>query len=79
MLPDFEAPIDADGNNDYEVQVTVTDGAGATDVQTLTVNVTGCQRQPAGYHQRWGWINRNCECGGKYHSGNQCRIHRFRR
>ena len=44
--PDFSAPIDADGNNDYEVQVTVTDGAGATDVQTLTVNVTGVNDNP---------------------------------
>ena len=44
--PDFETPTDADGNNDYEVQVTVTDGVGATDVQTLTVNVTGVNDNP---------------------------------
>ena len=44
--PDFETPTDADGNNDYEVQVTVTDGAGATDVQTLTANVTGVNDNP---------------------------------
>ena len=44
--PDFMTPTDADGNNDYEVEVTVTDGAGATDVQTLTVNVTDVNGNP---------------------------------
>jgi hypothetical protein len=37
--PDFEAPIDADGNNSYIVQVRVSDGS-LTDTQTITVNVT---------------------------------------
>ena len=37
--PEFEAPDDADGNNRYIVEVTVSDGT-ATDVQTLTVTVT---------------------------------------
>ena len=38
--PDFEAPGDADGDNDYEVQVTVTDTGGLTDAQDITVSVT---------------------------------------
>ena len=38
--PDFEAPSDADGNNDFDFQVTVTDSAGLTDVQDITVSVT---------------------------------------
>ncbi len=38
--PDFEAPGDADGNNDFEFQVTVTDSGGLTDVQDITVSVT---------------------------------------
>ncbi|MBT9314082.1 beta strand repeat-containing protein [Leptothoe spongobia] len=38
--PDFEVPGDANGNNDYEVQVTVTDSSGLTDVQDLVISVT---------------------------------------
>ncbi len=38
--PDFEAPSDANGDNDFEFQVTVTDSAGLTDVQDLSVTVT---------------------------------------
>ncbi len=38
--PDFEAPADANTDNAYEVQVTVTDGAALTDVQDITVSVT---------------------------------------
>ncbi len=38
--PDFEAPGDANGDNDYELQVTVTDSGGLTDVQDLTISVT---------------------------------------
>ncbi|MCB5176049.1 carbohydrate-binding protein, partial [Microvirga lenta] len=37
--PDYEAPVDADGNNAYEVEVTATDG-GLEDVKTATVTVT---------------------------------------
>lgn len=36
---DYENPTDAGRNNTYEVQVTVTDAQGATDVQLITVNV----------------------------------------
>ncbi|MBP0482334.1 ExeM/NucH family extracellular endonuclease [Sagittula salina] len=38
--PDFEAPADANGDNDYEVTVIATDDLGATDTQDLTVTVT---------------------------------------
>ncbi|NEZ56958.1 calcium-binding protein [Adonisia turfae] len=38
--PDFEAPVDANGNNDYELQVTVTDSSGLTDTQDLVISVT---------------------------------------
>ena len=37
--PDFENPSDMDGDNRYEVQVTVTDASGYTDVQWITVRV----------------------------------------
>ncbi len=37
--PDFEAPADANGDNVYEVQVQVADGA-LTDTQTISVTVT---------------------------------------
>jgi hypothetical protein len=38
--PNYEVPVDADNNNSYIVTVKVTDSAGLTDEQTLTVNVT---------------------------------------
>ena len=38
--PDFENPLDADADNIYAVQVTVTDSGGLTDVQNLQVTVT---------------------------------------
>ena len=38
--PDFENPSDANGDNDYEIQVTVTDSGSLTDVQDITVSVT---------------------------------------
>lgn len=37
--PNYENPTDAGKDNSYEVQVTVTDSKGATDVQTITVYV----------------------------------------
>ncbi len=45
-LPDYETPIDADGNNVYEVEVTVNDGNGGTDIQTLNVTVTDSNDDP---------------------------------
>ncbi len=38
--PDFEAPADLDADNDYEVEVTVTDLDGLRDTQIMTVRVT---------------------------------------
>ncbi len=38
--PDFETPADANTNNIYEVQVTVTDSGGLTDRQDISVAVT---------------------------------------
>ena len=38
--PDFEVPVDADGNNIYVMQVRVTDSQGATTTQTIQVTVT---------------------------------------
>jgi hypothetical protein len=37
--PDFEAPVDADGDNLYELTVQVADGGGGIDTQALTVSV----------------------------------------
>ena len=37
--PDYEAPADADANNAYELQVTVTDSGALTDVQAITISV----------------------------------------
>lgn len=45
--PDFESPADAGGDNVYNVQVTVTDAGGLTDVQELAVNVTDVNEAPA--------------------------------
>jgi VCBS repeat-containing protein len=45
--PDFENPTDADANNVYLVQVTVTDGGGLTDVQDLAVTVTDVNEAPS--------------------------------
>ncbi len=44
--PDFETPQDDDGDNIYEVQVTVTDAGGLTDVQDLIVTVTNENEAP---------------------------------
>ena len=44
--PDFEAPVDADGDNDYEIQITVTDSGGLTDVQDITISVTDIDESP---------------------------------
>jgi uncharacterized protein YjiK/Fe-S cluster biogenesis protein NfuA len=38
--PDFEAPTDADGNNIYDVTVSVSDGNGGSDSQAIAVTVT---------------------------------------
>jgi len=38
--PDFETPTDVGTDNVYDVQVTANDGAGGTDVQSISVTVT---------------------------------------
>jgi hypothetical protein len=38
--PDYEAPTDVGADNVYDVQVTVSDGQGGTDVQDIAVTVT---------------------------------------
>jgi hypothetical protein len=40
VAPNFRSPGDADANNVYEFQVTVTDGGGLTDMQDIAVTVT---------------------------------------
>ncbi len=40
VAPDFESPGDFDSDNDYEVQVTVTDSGALTGVQDIVVTVT---------------------------------------
>ena len=44
--PDFELPTDADTLNDYEVEVTVEDNGGLTDVKTITVTVQNQNEAP---------------------------------
>lgn len=44
--PDFENPQDADGDNIYEVQVTVTDGDGNTSAQLLSTQVQNVIEPP---------------------------------
>lgn len=44
--PDFESYGSANGNNSYEVQITVSDGNGGTDTQLLTINVTDVTEPP---------------------------------
>jgi len=38
--PDYETPADANGDNIYNLEVTVDDGNGGTDAQTLSITVT---------------------------------------
>ena len=45
--PDYENPVDSGLNNSYQVEVTVTDEGGLTDVQMLTVNVSNEVEAPA--------------------------------
>ncbi|APG60646.1 cadherin domain-containing protein [Christiangramia salexigens] len=39
VAPDFELPADDNGDNSYEITVTVTDSFGNTDSQNITINV----------------------------------------
>jgi len=53
--PNFEAPGDAGGNNVYDVQVTVTDAGGLTDMQDISVTVTNVNEAPTDI--RWAPTN----------------------
>jgi protocadherin Fat 4 len=44
--PDYETTTDVGGNNVYDVQVTVSDGNGGTDVQDIAVTVTNVNEAP---------------------------------
>ncbi|MEZ5477272.1 MAG: hypothetical protein R3E95_07255 [Thiolinea sp.] len=44
--PDFENPVDANTDNAYNVEVTVADGNGGSDVQVLSVTVTNGNDAP---------------------------------
>ncbi|MDO5693745.1 MAG: cadherin domain-containing protein [Pseudomonadota bacterium] len=44
--PNYEAPGDVGSNNVYDVQVTVTDNGGLTDVQDIAVTVTNVNEAP---------------------------------
>jgi Cadherin domain/RTX calcium-binding nonapeptide repeat (4 copies) len=44
--PDFEAPMDAGGDNIYDVQVQVLDGVGGVDTQSISVNVINQNEAP---------------------------------
>jgi hypothetical protein len=46
VAPDFDSPADADADNAYEVQVSVADGNGGSDVQDITVSVTNVAEAP---------------------------------
>lgn len=45
--PDHEAPVDADGDNVYEVMVQASDGMGGLSTQAIAVTVTGVNEAPA--------------------------------
>ena len=45
--PDFENPADANGDNGYEIEVTVTDSEGRTVVQTIVITVTDVAVEPS--------------------------------
>jgi hypothetical protein len=46
--PDFEAPIDVDGNNIYDVIVEVSDGGGGTDQQAIAVTISNAMEASVG-------------------------------
>ena len=49
--PNFEAPVDANGDNLYQVIVQVSDGAGGVDTQTLSITVNDVAEVPTGANQ----------------------------
>lgn len=62
---DFENPGDANGDNQYIVEVTATDTASNTSTQTLTVTITDVENEPWLY---WvvtpaGWVSTDADGG----------------
>ncbi len=55
--PDFERPQDANGDNDYQIQVAVEDSGGLTDVEIATVTVTNEVEQATISNFVWNDIN----------------------
>jgi Ca2+-binding RTX toxin-like protein len=57
--PDYENPADADGDNVYDLQVSVSDG-GLTTVQSLVVTVTPVnEHQPEFVTPQWNYVPEN--------------------
>ncbi len=46
--PDFEAPSDADGNNNYQIRLRISDGNGGTQDRNVTVRVTDVGNEGGG-------------------------------
>lgn len=46
--PDYEVPTDSGANNIYDIQVTVSDGNGGTDVQAIAVTITDVVSEVSG-------------------------------
>ena len=67
--PDFEAPGDANGDNNFEFQVTVTDSGGLTDLQDITVSVTDVVENTAPHYYQCGY----CQCARKSDQCYRCR------
>jgi len=47
-VPNYEAPTDSGGDNVYDVTIQVSDGAGGTDTQALSINLTNVNEAPTG-------------------------------
>jgi trimeric autotransporter adhesin len=61
--PDFEAPVDANRDNVYDLVVSVADGNGGTDTQTIAVAVTGVNEAPGGIAPAAVSLNENAPAG----------------
>ena len=44
--PDFESPVDNDGGNDYQIEVTANDGTADSTLQAITITVTDVDETP---------------------------------
>ncbi|NET47383.1 MAG: hypothetical protein F6K09_01400, partial [Merismopedia sp. SIO2A8] len=72
--PNFEMPTDVDGNNIYNVEVTVTDPARATDTQAIAITVTDVFENidPAAQNQSYSTVgNTALEVAGADVPGNE--------